>query len=360
MTSSAYATVNLNAVRHNIQVIRKRAQGARVMSVIKANAYGHGLKRIIPALTEVDGVAVARVDEGVVCRLGGFIRPITVLEGFICKDELLKVQKHDLNVVIHDWHQLELLKQCQIEKPLSVWLKVDTGMNRLGFAPEEFAEVYNFLSHYPGIRQPISLMTHLSSADLLDRPETHQQIATFKKLTDGLPGDKSIANSAGVIAWSEALSDWIRPGIMLYGVSPFAHKTGEELGLRPVMTLHSSLISVKKIQPGQRVGYAGTWECNEPTVLGIVAIGYGDGYSRYAVNGTPVLVNQIPATLVGRVSMDMIGVNLGLHSTARAGDPVTLWGEGLPVENIARYANTIPYTLLCGVTQRVVIKTTQV
>ncbi len=358
MTSSAYATVNLDAVRHNIQVIRQQSQGARVMSVIKANAYGHGLKRIIPALTEVDGVAVARVDEGVVCRLAGFTRPVTVLEGFICMDELLKVQKHDLNVVIHDQQQLELLKQGSFEKPLSVWLKVDTGMNRLGFSPEEFAEVYDFLSHYPGIRQPVALMTHLSSADLLDRPETRQQITLFKKLTDGLPGDKSIANSAGIIAWSEAQADWIRPGIMIYGVSPFAHKTGIELGLRPAMTLHSYLIAVKKIQPGQRVGYAGTWECLEPTQLGIVAIGYGDGYSRYAVNGTPVLVNGAQSTLVGRVSMDMIAVNLGEHSNAHSGDPVTLWGDGLPVEQIARYANTIPYTLLCGVTQRVVIKTT--
>jgi len=199
-------------------------------------------------------------------------------------------------------------------------------------------------------------MTHLSSADDKDSQETLRQVALFKETVKNYPGERSIANSAGLISCSESLTDWVRPGIMLYGVSPFESSKGSELGLKPVMSLHSRLIAVKKINAGESVGYAGTWTASKDTVLGVVAIGYGDGYPRYAKSGTPVLVNGIKVSLVGRVSMDMITVDLSDLSNAKAGDPVTLWGEGLAVEEIASYADTIPYTLLCGITQRVEIK----
>jgi alanine racemase len=196
-------------------------------------------------------------------------------------------------------------------------------------------------------------MTHFSSADDVKNQATKKQLSIFKRITHKIPGERSLANSAAIIAWPDSISDWVRPGIMLYGVSPFSEKYGNELGLQPVMSLHSRLISVKNIAFGEAVGYAGSWVSNKNTRLGVVAIGYGDGYPRYAKTGTPVLVNGKRVGLVGRVSMDMITVDLTTQPDARPGDPVTLWGQGLPVEEIAKYSDTIPYTLVCGVTQRV-------
>jgi len=356
MKLGAYAVINLVSAKHNLLKVRDYAPNAKIMAVIKANAYGHGLLSMAEALQQADGLAVARAYEGIRLRQAGFTHRITVLEGFVCEQELNDLIQYDLDVVVHSAGQVDILEKYQGSKTISIWLKLDTGMNRLGFKAVGYVSAYTRLLACTQVKQPIFLMTHLSSADDKDSQETLRQVALFKETVKNYPGEKSIANSAGLISCSESLTDWVRPGIMLYGVSPFESSKGSELGLKPVMSLHSRLIAVKKINAGESVGYAGTWTASKDTVLGVVAIGYGDGYPRYAKSGTPVLVNGIKVSLVGRVSMDMITVDLSDLSNAKAGDPVTLWGEGLAVEEIASYADTIPYTLLCGITQRVEIK----
>jgi len=356
MTPAAYALVNLAAVKHNISKIRDYAPQAKIMAVIKANAYGHGLLRIAEVLQEVDAIAVARADEGIRLRLSGFSNRIVILEGFVCKQELEDLIKYDLDVVVHSVSQVDIIAMYQGQKKVTIWLKLDTGMNRLGLKSTEFTPAYQRLLACSCVNQPFFLMTHLSSADDPHSPVTQQQVNLFKDTVKTYPGEKSIANSAGIIAWHDSLTDWVRPGVMLYGVSPFSDSVGKDFGLKPVMSLHSRLIAIKNIGAGEVVGYAGTWLSKQQTRLGVVAIGYGDGFPRCAQTGTPVLVNGKRVPLVGRVSMDMITVDLSSQMNAQAGDPVTLWGEGLAVEEIARYSDTIPYTLLCGITQRVEIK----
>ncbi len=356
MTYAVYATIDVGSINHNIKKVREYAPKAKIMAVIKANAYGHGLLSVASVLKDVDGFAVARVNEGMQLRQAGFNKRILILEGFVCKEELHVLIQNDLEIVVHSLEQIEILEKYTTKKNIFVWLKHDTGMNRLGIKENEFPSVYQRLSDCSNIHHPISLITHLSSADDTNNPITLQQIVLFNKSINNYSGDKSIANSAGIIAWPDSISDWVRPGIMIYGVSPFIDKTGKELGLEPVMSLYSRLIAVKDVAQGEPVGYAGTWVSDKQTKIGIISIGYGDGYPRYAQTGTPVLVNGKRVPLIGRVSMDMITVDLSDQIDAKCGDQVTLWGEGLAVEEIAKYVDTIPYSLLCGITQRVEMK----
>jgi alanine racemase len=359
MTPAAYAVLNLEALQHNLNRVRHYAPDAKIMAVIKANGYGHGLVRIAQALQNVDGFAVARVEEGIRLRKAGIKNRIAVLAGFTCAEELDKLLHYQLDAVVYSFAQLEILESRAEQDACAVWLKLDTGMNRLGFKPKEFNAVYQRLNQCSIIKKPICLMTHLANADDRRDATTLKQISLFNDTLAAIaPGlepsnECSIANSAGIIAWKVALTDWVRPGVMLYGISPFPESTGEQLGLKPIMSLHSRLISVKTIEKGDKVGYSGSWICEKPTTLGVVAIGYADGYPRYAKAGTPVLVNGQRVPLIGRVSMDMITVDLATQPNAKPGDPVTLWGDGLAVEEIAICADTIPYTLVCGVTQRV-------
>lgn len=355
MTPAPYVVLNLHALEHNLNRVRQFAPKAKVMAVIKANAYGHGLFRAAKTLRDVDAFAVARVHEGVRLRQAGINNRIAVLEGFTCAEELNQLLMHRLELIIHSEQQLEVLEQHKAIGNYVVWLKLDTGMNRLGISSADLANVYERLMRCAGNNISVNLMTHLANADRLDDEATQRQITLFQNTISNYSGEKSIANSAGILGWSESLADWIRPGIMLYGVSPYREKYGAEFGLQAVMGLHSRLIAVKSVQAGDKVGYGGAWTCKKNTSLGVVAIGYGDGYPRQAESGTPVLVNDVRVPLVGRVSMDMITVDLQDLPDAKAGDPVTLWGEKLPVEEVARHANTIPYTLLCGITQRVAI-----
>lgn len=358
----SYVHLDLDAVRHNLAQVKRYAPNNKIMAVIKANAYGHGITRVARVLDQADGFAVARVDEGVRLRKAGVSQPITVLQGFVCVDELLLMLEHDLDAVIHTPQQIEILQQ-QAGKPsaLSVWLKMDTGMNRLGFKGADFNAAYQQLSICSVVKQPINLITHFANADDLLDDKTRSQIDLFNDAVQGYPGQRSIANSAGIIGWpsvrfgsaQDRSSDWARPGLMLYGCSPFAGKTGADFGLKPVMSLHSRLIAVKHVAARETVGYSGTWHCPTDTRLGVISIGYGDGYHRHTRSGAPVLVNGLRVPLVGRVSMDMITVDLNSQPDAQPGDPAVLWGDGLPVEEIARHADTIPYTLLCGITQRV-------
>ena len=361
MRPAVYAVLNLDAVQHNFQRVRYYAPEAKIMAVIKANGYGHGLLRIADALQAVDAFAVARVDEGIRLRKAGIKNRIAVLEGFTCAEELDELLRYQLDPVVHSFTQVDIFESRTEQDLCTIWLKFDTGMNRLGFKANEFNAAYQRLNQCSIIRQPISLMTHLANADDKQDPTTLKQISLFNETLSALTplvelkNERSIANSAGIIAWKEALTDWVRPGVMLYGISPFSDSTGEQLGLKPIMSLHSRLIAVKPIAKGDKVGYAGSWICEKSTTLGVVAIGYGDGYPRYAKAGTPVLVNEQRVPLIGRVSMDMITVDLETQPNAKPGDSVTLWGDGLPVEEIAASADTIPYTLVCGVTQRVQI-----
>lgn len=356
MTSAAYATINLDAVKQNIKSIRTYAPKANIMAVIKANAYGHGLLRITEALNDVDAVAVARINAAITLRKAGFDKKIVVLEGFVFEEELYEIIHYELDVTVHSIGQVDVLEKYTGKNKISIWLKHDTGMNRLGFKTIEFASVYQRLLNCSCIRQPFFFMTHFSNADDINSSVTREQIKLFAESVKDYPGEKSMANSAGIISWPDSINDWVRPGVMLYGVSPFSDKSAKELGIKPVMSLYSRLISVKNINQGETVGYGGTWICEKKARIGVVAIGYGDGYPRYAKIGTPVLVNGKRVPLVGRVSMDMMTVDLSHQMDAKVGDPVTLWGDGLAVEEIAQYADTIPYTLLCGVTQRVEMK----
>jgi alanine racemase len=361
MTPAAYAVLNLDALQHNLNRVRHYAPDAKIMAVIKANGYGHGLVRIAQALQNVDGFAVARVEEGIRLRKAGIKNRIAVLAGFTCAEELDNLLHYQLDAVVYSFAQLEILESRTEQGACAIWLKLDTGMNRLGFKPKEFNAVYQRLNQCSIIKKPIRLMTHLANADDRRDATTLKQISLFNDTLAAIaPGlepsnECSIANSAGIIAWKVALTDWVRPGVMLYGISPFPDSTGEQLGLKPIMSLHSRLISVKTIEKGDKVGYSGSWICKKPTTLGVVAIGYADGYPRYAKAGTPVLVNGQRVPLIGRVSMDMITVDLETQPNAKPGDPVTLWGDGLAVEEIAICADTIPYTLVCGITQRVQI-----
>ncbi len=362
MTPAAFVHLDLDAARHNLAQVKRYAPNNKIMAVIKANAYGHGMTRVAGALEQADGFAVARVDEGVRLREAGFQQAITVLQGFVCVDELLQLLQYRLGAVIHSPRQIDILQQQQTQAgQLSAWLKMDTGMNRLGFKGGDFNQAYQRLAACDLVKQPINLITHFANADDLLDDKTRRQIDLFNDAVKDYPGARSIANSAGIIGWPnvrydavhDSSSDWVRPGLMLYGCSPFAGKTGADFGLKPVMSLHSRLIAVKDIAAGESVGYSGTWTCQQPTRLGVISIGYGDGYHRHTQSGAPVLVNGQRVPLIGRVSMDMITVDLNSQPNAQPGDPVTLWGEGLPVEEIARHADTIPYTLLCGITQRV-------
>lgn len=353
MTRPAQALIDLSALQHNLTQVRAAAPGCRVMAIIKADAYGHGIVRAARALAEVDGFGVASIDEAIVLREAGVTHPITLLEGFFEASELELISRHALSVVVHHATQLDILERAAQQSPVTVWLKIDSGMHRLGFAPPEVKSVWQRLTACAAVAKPIGLMTHLACADDISSPATLHQLECFDQATLGLPGERSIANSAAILGWPQTHADWVRPGIMLYGVSPFIGGRAAEQGLKPVMTLRSALIAVHHFKRGDAIGYGASYVCPRDMPVGVVAIGYGDGYPRHAQTGTPVLVNGRRVALIGRVSMDMICVDLSAERNACIGDPVVLWGAGLPVEEVAEHAATIAYELLCGVARRV-------
>ena len=352
MTRPARACVDLHALQHNFQRVRRAAAGSHVMAIIKANAYGHGLLRVAQSLPGADAFGVASPEEGITLREAGFDRRIVLLEGPFSIDDLVLVSGYRLDVVIHHASQLDMLEQAGLKRPLDVWLKLDTGMNRLGFEPATVAEL---LARLQAIEQVASVrfMTHFACADEHDNETTRKQSDRFMEALAALSGEHSLANSAAILAWPDTHADWVRPGIMLYGASPLIEQSAAALDLRPVMTLASNLIAVKPCRAGDAVGYGGDWRCPEDMSVGVAAIGYGDGYPRHAPSGTPVLVNGQRARLIGRVSMDMICIDLRGHDDAAVGDEVQLWGKALPVEEIAAAAGTISYELLCGISHRV-------
>jgi alanine racemase len=356
MTPLVSASIDSDALRHNLSVIRQWAPHSRVMAVIKANAYGHGLVAVARALESADAFAVARVDEGLTLRAAGIDTATVLLEGVFDAEQLDAAAAADFELVVHTSEQIELLRAAASGTRFKVWLKLDSGMNRLGFKGAAFADAHAALSGLESVKSPINLFTHLACADEPELSTTTEQLARFDAATRFLPGERSIANSAGMLSFSAAQSDWVRPGLLLYGVSPIAGAIGADYGLKAVMTLHSHVIAVKDLAAGERVGYGSAWRAARPTRLAVAAVGYGDGYPRSLGAGAPVLVNGERAGLAGRVSMDMIGIDVtNLAREPRLGDPVVLWGEGLPVEEIAVWAETIPYELLCGISQRVAV-----
>jgi alanine racemase len=351
MTRPARALLDADALRHNFERVKQRAPRSRVMAVVKANGYGHGLVWAATNLAAADGFAVASVEEGLQLRGAGTAQPICLLEGFFAAAEIPLLREQRLAPVVHQEEQLRLLEAAKAVPP-SVWIKVDTGMHRVGFAPEAFAGALARVKALPGVRE-IRVLTHFASADDPTDATTRSQIRQFGRVADGLGLECSLANSAGIVAWPESHADWVRPGIMLYGSSPVLNATAETLDLRPVMTIESALIAVHRRRRGDRVGYGGDWVCPEDMPVGVAAIGYGDGYPRHAKAGTPVLVNGQRVPLIGRVSMDMITLDLRSQPRATVGDRVVLWGEGLPVDEVAQHAGTISYELLCHVTERI-------
>lgn len=348
------ARIDLSALEHNLQVAR-RATGARIMAVIKAAAYGHGLLPAAEALAAADGFALLDLRDAARLREAGFRQTILLLEGFFTPDDLPLAVEHDLACVIHHAQQLAMLDSCPRRSALQVWLKVNTGMNRLGFTPRDVPAVMEKLKRHAAVRD-ITLMTHFSHAD--EAAGIAAQMEVFEALAAPYRAARSLANSAALLRYPQTHADWVRPGIMLYGASPFGHGGAgqpdtRQLGLKPAMTLHSRIISVREIAAGECIGYAGTFCAPAPMRAGVVACGYADGYPRHAPTGTPVLVEGQRSRILGRVSMDMLSVDLSALPAANVGSPVTLWGEGLPVEEVAHAAGTISYELLCAVSGRV-------
>jgi len=378
--TTATAIINLSALKHNLAQIKSLAPTTSVLAVLKANAYGHGLERIAKALFSepeqtkgdchsalmADAIAVARIDEALALRSSGITQPILLLEGFFDNKDLTILASHNLQTVVHNQQQLDAILAAKLKSPVKVWLKIDTGMHRLGINPEQYSYFYQQLTESTNVQDNIVLMSHLGCADDEGNEATHQQISLFEEITQGCNEERTLANSAGICAWPTSHYQWIRPGLLLYGVSPLSldessseasrgliTDESKHLNIQPVMTLKSSLIAIRELEADEPVGYGGTWQSDKKTVMGVVAIGYGDGYPRHAKNGTPVLVNGRRVPLIGRVSMDMITVDLGIDSQDKVGDLVTLWGDNLPVAEIAKCATTIPYELLCNITRRV-------
>lgn len=355
MSRTTVATIHLGALRHNLALIKRQAAPARVMAVVKADAYGHGLERVARALdADAEAFAVAALGDGLRLRAAGHRQRIVVLSGPDQPGDIAEMQRLRLDAAIHHEAQLPWLAEASSRRgQLRVWIKIDSGMHRLGFAPEQVEAVHARLASMPAIDPQIGLLTHFSESEVFGGTVTQAQIQRFEAATGRLEGPRSLANSAAVLGWSGAHADWVRTGGLLYGLSVLDGKCGADFGFRPAMTLSTRLIAINRIGKGERIGYNGSWTCPEDMPIGVAAIGYGDGYPRSAVSGTPVLVGDRRVPLVGRVSMDLITLDLREAPQAVVGDRVTLWGEGLPVEVVASHAGTLSYDLTCGMTRRV-------
>lgn len=344
------ATIDLRALRHNLGVARQHAARSRVFAVIKANAYGHGLLRAARAMAGADGFALLELDAAIELRQAGFARPLLLLEGFFDEPELFAMVGHRLATVVHNRDQLQMLRELAPGAGLEVMLKVNTGMNRLGFAPADCPAAIAALRSNPGVGG-ITLATHFANAD--DARGVTWQMETFERVAAGTGLPRSLANSAAVLRYPETHFDWVRPGIMLYGCSPFAERTGAEFDLDPAMTLASELIGIQQLRRGDVVGYGGMFAAERDMRIGVVACGYADGYPRHAPNGTPVAVEGRLTGTIGRVSMDMLCVDLESVPDAHVGSKVVLWGEGNPIERVAAAAGTVGYELMCALAPRV-------
>lgn len=345
------ASIDAAALRNNLAVVRRMAPQSRVIAVVKANGYGHGMVRVARALAEADGLGVARLADAIALREAGISQRILLLEGVFGAEQFALAASQHCEIVVHSFEQIAALEQFAGAHRFVVWLKLNTGMNRLGFRVTEFISAHGRLQRCPSV-SVLRVMTHLASSEERGAA-TQTQLNVFNELVAPLRLERSVANSAAVIASPESHHEWIRPGLMLYGMSPMPAATAADFGLRPAMTLSTHLIAVQEIGVGEAVGYNGIWRAPRPSRIGIAAIGYGDGYPRGTRGGAPVLVGGKEAPVAGRVSMDMIAIDITDLPRAKAGDEVIVWGAGLPAERVATYADTTCYELVCRVTSRV-------
>lgn len=370
MTRPTRARISRSALSANLARVRAAAPGCRVIAVVKANAYGHGLLPVARALARTDAYAVARVEEALALREAGLAHPVLLLEGPLAPADLDQAARFHLDLVIHSDEQLGMLAHYRGPARFTLWLKFDTGMHRLGFPLETFDAVLSRVKSLSCVARPLRLMTHLACAEERDHPHTRRQLERIRSTLSARGCDLSVANSAAVLTLPETLQspraaadapttpcNWVRPGLMLYGISPLPGRDAGAVGLLPAMTFETRLIALRRVATGESVGYGATWTAARDSLVGIAAAGYGDGYPRGLPSGTPVLVDGHRAPLAGRISMDMLAVDLTDHpGTPVVGDTVRLWGQGLPVERIAEAAGMIPYELVCGITQRVAME----
>ena len=343
----ARALIDLQALRHNYLLARE-VTGAKALAVIKADAYGHGAVRCAQALeAEADGFAVACIEEALELRAAGIGAPILLLEGFFEADELPLIVEHDFWCVVHSLWQLDAIEQARLIKPIHVWLKLDSGMHRVGLHPNDYKAAYQRLQASANVAK-IVLMSHFARADELDCTRSVEQVAVFLGVRADLTAEISLRNSPAVLGWPRVPSDWVRPGLMLYGASPFEEPQTTASRLQPVMTLESKVICVRELPAGEPVGYGAKFITPKPMRIGVVAMGYADGYPRQAPTGTPVLVDGVRSQLLGRVSMDMLCIDLTDVPQAGLGSTVELWGKNILASEVAAHAETIPYQIFCN------------
>lgn len=354
MTRPISATIHSDALCRNLEVVRRHAPTSRILAVIKANGYGHGMLRVAQALQSVDGFAVLNVEEAVALREAGFRQTILLLEGCFDAGDLVLAQRHGITTVVHDEAQLRMLESTQ-DAVVDVFLKINTGMNRLGVTTPQFPDFYKRLRACNNVRE-VTLMTHFATAD--ETLGVTDQYAAFERLTAGITAPRSLANSAAVLRYPHTHHEWVRPGIMLYGATPYAGQPAAEFGLQPAMTLQSGIIAIQHLAPGQSLGYGHRFTAEKPTRIGVVACGYADGYPRHAPNGTPIAVAGQMTRTVGRVSMDMLFADLTDIPQADIGSAVELWGAQVPVDAVAEASGTVGYELLCAVAPRVPVRST--
>jgi len=353
MTRPILAIIDTDALRHNLAVVRRHASQAKVLAVIKASGYGHGMLRVAHALRDADGFAVLTLPEAVALREAGFQQTLLMLEGLFDADELPLAARHRVSVVVHSDPQLLMLEAARGLTPVDVFLKVNTGMNRLGVPGGGFWSFYDRLRACKAVGS-ITLMTHFATAD--EAPGIAEQFALFDDLTSRISAPRTMANSAAILHYKETHADWVRHGIMLYGATPFGDESAVQHGLQPAMTLQSEVIAVQTLQPGASVGYGRRFIAQKPTRLGVVACGYADGYPRHAPNGTPIAVAGKLTGTLGRVSMDMLYADITDLPEADIGSPVELWGKQVPVDAVAQASGTVGYELLCALAPRVPIE----
>ena len=351
MTRPIFASLDMQALKNNLSVVRRAAPGARVWSVVKANGYGHGIDRIHSALGSTDGFALLNIEEAILLRERGWKGPILMLEGFFHAEDLPLYDQYRLTTSVHSNWQLKAIQNASLKAPLDLYVKVNSGMNRLGFAPERLHAVWQQLRGMKNVGD-MTLMTHFATAD---GPEgIDDAMRRVEQAAEGLACPRSLANSAATLWHPQAHCDWVRPGIVLYGASPSGQwQDIADSGLKPVMTLGSEIIGIQNLQPGDAVGYGSTWRASRAQRIGIVACGYADGYPRVAPEGTPVLVDGVRTGIVGRVSMDMLTVDLTPCPQAGIGTPVELWGKEIKIDDVASACGTIGYELMCAVAPRV-------
>jgi alanine racemase len=349
-----FATVSLEAIASNYRLASRLAPASKCIAVIKANAYGHGMVRVAQHLQDMaPAFAVAFIDEAIQLRDAGISKPILVMQGVHRAADLGEVIARNLWLMLNQQQQVEWLLSSELDRPIRTWLKIDTGMHHLGLMPDEIDLTCADLESSVNVQQGLVICTHLACSDDLEDPMTRHQVDLIRSRAGKYSFELSIANSAAILHWPEAHAEWNRPGYMLYGSCPGGSFDNDALGLQPAMSMHSEIIAIRNLNPGDGVGYGLDWVATKPSKIGTIAIGYGDGYPRHAPNGTPVLVNGRRVPLVGRVSMDAIGVDLSGLENVKVGDPVELWGENITLNELAAAAGTIGYEILAGLTGRV-------